>query len=270
MQQAQISPVSLPLPKADEEEAKDLEDTPPILVPLPEADEKEVEDLEDVSPAFLPLPKPDEKEIKDLENVSVDLVIPTTFNTLPPEVQVIIVLKALEVSPHQDSITVTKLPLYEKDVTLKLASVSSAFLDHVVVACHSKRFQFVYTFRQMSKSRPRQQQDMDCKHPQRKASDPLASMRTLERALPKTSPLFKWLYCEHCDMLESFEEAIIAWRKEMMLLCRDTIIVEDLVWLLEAVRSRIGTCPPPERLKPWVTERRGLRRLSVPVRPVRN
>jgi len=194
--------------------------------------------------------------------------MPTTFNTLPPELQGLIVSEALEVSPEQDSMRTSKLPLYEKNVALKLASVSSAFLDHVVVACHSKRNNFLDTFLQLLEICPRKQQDMVCKYSQQNGSDYLASMHTLEKALPRTSPLFKWLHCGHCDMVESHEKAMVVWVAEMKLLCKETSIVEDLVKRLDMVRSQIGTCPPPERLRPL--ERRGLIKLSITVTPVRN
>jgi len=69
-------------------------------------------------------------------------------------------------------------------------------------------------------------------------------------------------------MLERHEEVLAAWVAEMELLCEETSIVEDLVKRLDMVRSQIGTCPPPESLRPL--ESRCLIKLSITVTRVRN
>jgi len=167
------------------------------------------------------------------------------FNTLPAELQAIVVLKALEVSPHQSDMRLSTLPLYEESTTLKLASISTAFLDHVVVACRSHLRHFIYSFMRLIEDCPQQQEDMVCKYAARDTNDPLASMHTLERALPATSPLFKWLHCEHCDMLERYEKGMLAWIEEIRLLSAQSVIVGDLVKRMEGVRLQVGTSPPP-------------------------
>lgn len=192
----------------------------------------------------------------------------TNFHTLPAEIQAIVVLKALEVSPNQDKMRLSKLPLYEQATTFRLASVSTAFLDHVVVACRSKCRFFLYSFMWLIENCPQKQEGMVCKYVENDKSNPLASMQTLERALPTTAPLFRGLHCEHCDMVEKYEKAIVVWSEELRLLCAQSDIVEELLEEMEKMRLQIGIGPPPGSRRPS-TDRAMEFRMTTPVPPVR-
>jgi len=176
----------------------------------------------------------------------------SSFNILPPEIQAVVITKALEEpSEVQQPMPITSFGGYEKSTTLSLASVSSAFLDHVDVICRVHSDQWIDALIDLMHAKPDKPETI-CKYAATNASGPVASTLSLQRALPISSPLWNWLHCRHCDELEDFEEAHRRWTEEALSLFAQNGVLRDLVKKLKKVRKQIGTCPAAETLKPRV------------------